>query len=198
MYKTFEVGIIPSIGLLIVLLIISELPIRHLKGLRFMTAEVDNTIYINPVIAGLEEAFNVQLNCKIERTGLGLMENNQALYPVSGIIGISGKAVGTVVLSMSESVAIKAAATMLLDPNLAEINDDVMDAVGEITNIVCGAAKAKLAQFQLSISLPNVLCGANCRLHFPQNSHPIFIPFKCAWGFLALQIGFALSSNKTL
>jgi chemotaxis protein CheX len=161
-----------------------------------MTAEIDNIIYINPVIAGLEEAFNVQLNCKIERTGLGLMENNQALYPVSGIVGISGKGVGTVVLSMSESVAIKAAATMLMDPDIAEVNDDVMDAVGEITNIVCGGAKAKLAQFQLSISLPNVLCGTNCRLHFPQHSHPIFIPFKCVWGSLALQIGFVFPGGQ--
>jgi chemotaxis protein CheX len=152
-----------------------------------MTIDID---YINPVIAGLEEAFNTQLNCKIERLGLGLMENNQALHPVSGIIGISGKGVGTVVLSMSESVAIKAASTMLMDPDIAEITDDVMDAVGEVTNIVCGGAKAKLAQFHLSMSLPNVLCGTNCRLHFPQNSHPISIPFKCAWGPLALQIGF--------
>lgn len=151
-----------------------------------MSIDID---YINPVIAGLEEAFNTMLDCKIERTGLGLMENNQALHPVSGIIGISGKGVGTVVLSMSESVAIKAASTMLM-MELSEVDDDVMDAVGEITNMVCGGAKAKLEKFQLSMSLPNVLCGTNCRLHFPQNSHPISIPFKCAWGPLALQIGF--------
>jgi chemotaxis protein CheX len=161
-----------------------------------MATDIDNTFYINPIIAGLEEAFNVQLDCKIERTGLGLMENNQALYPVSGIIGISGKGVGTVVLSMSESVAIKAASTMLMDPDIAEVNDDVMDAVGEITNIVCGGAKAKLAQLHLSMSLPNVLCGANCRLHFPQNSHPIYIPFKCIWGPLALQIGFTIPNGN--
>ena len=148
--------------------------------------EVD---YINPVIAGLEDAFSTMLNCKIERMGLELMENNQALHPVSGIIGISGKAVGTVVLSLSESVAIKAASTMLMT-ELDAVNDDVMDAVGEITNMVCGGAKAKLAQFSLSISLPNVLYGKECRLHFPQHSYPISIPFKCDWGTLALQIGF--------
>ena len=154
--------------------------------------EVD---YINPVIAGLEDAFSTMLNCKIERTGLGLMENNLALHPVSGIIGISGRAVGTVVLSMSESVAIKVASTMLMS-ELKDVDDDVMDAVGEVTNMVCGGAKAKLAQFSLSISLPNVLYGKECRLHFPQNSHPISIPFKCAWGGLALQIGFTFPSAK--
>jgi len=151
--------------------------------------------YINPVITGLEDAFSTMLNCKIERTGLGLMENNLALHPVSGIIGLSGKGVGTVVLSMSESVAVNMASTMLMAEK-KEIDDDVMDAVGEITNMVCGAAKAKLAQYGLSISLPNVLCGRECRLHFPQKSHPISIPFKCAWGALALQIGFTFPSVK--
>ncbi len=151
--------------------------------------------YINPVIAGLEDAFQTMLDCKIERTGLGLMDNNLALHPVSGIIGISGKGVGTIVLSMSESVALKAASTMLMT-ELKEVDDDVLDAVGELTNMVCGGAKAKLAQFSLSMSLPNVLCGKECRLHFPQKSHPISIPFKSPWGSLALQIGFTFPGAK--
>jgi len=161
-------------------------PLLHQKIV--MTVDVD---YINPVIAGLEEVFDKMLNCKVERTGLGLMENNQALYPVSGIIGISGKGVGTVVLSMQPSVALKAAGVMLMTDAPTEIDDDVLDAVGEITNMVCGNAKAKLERYQLSISLPNILCGDNCRLHFPQHSSPISVPFKCEWGLLALQIGFS-------
>ncbi|MDR0520854.1 MAG: chemotaxis protein CheX [Planctomycetaceae bacterium] len=158
-----------------------------------MSIDID---YINPVVAGLEEAFTTMLNCSVERTGIGLMENNQALYPVSGIIGVSGKGVGTIVLSMQPSVAIKAAEVMLMTDDITEVNDDVLDAVGEITNMVCGGAKAKLAQFHLNMSLPNILCGDNCRLHFPQNAHPISIPFKCAWGMLALQIGFTFPTNR--
>ena len=158
-----------------------------------MSIEID---YINPVITGLEEVFKTMLNCEIERTGLGLMENSHALYPVSGIIGVSGKGVGTVVLSFQRSVALKAAEAMLMMEGLTEVDNDVLDAVGEITNMVCGDAKAKLAQFQLSISLPNILCGEDCWLHFPQNSHPISIPFKCPWGLLALQIGFSFPGGK--
>jgi chemotaxis protein CheX len=152
-----------------------------------MSVDID---YINPVIAGLEEAFATMLGAKVERTGLGLMENNQALYPVSGIIGVSGKGVGSIVLSMQANVAIKAAETMRMMEGITDVTDDVMDAVGELTNMVCGSAKAKLAKFALSMSLPNILCGDNCRLHFPQHSHPISIPFKSDWGNLALQIGF--------
>jgi len=156
-----------------------------------MSIEID---YINPVVAGLEEVFSTMLNCTIERTGLGLMENCQALYPVSGIIGISGKGVGTVVLSMQPAVAIKATETMLMTDGVTTVDNDVLDTVGELTNMVCGNAKAKLAQFQLSISLPNILNGEDCWLHFPQKSHPISIPFKCPWGLLALQIGFSFPS----
>jgi chemotaxis protein CheX len=115
---------------------------------------------------------------------------------VSGIIGVSGKGVGTIVLSMQPNVAIKAASAMLMMDDITEVTDDVLDAVGEVTNMVCGGAKAKLAQYSLSMSLPNILCGDNCRLHFPQNSHPISIPFKCEWGLLALQIGFSFPTGR--
>ncbi len=152
--------------------------------------------YINPVITSLEDTFGTMLGCKIERTGLMLMENNQALQPVSGIIGVSGKAVGTIVLSLAASVAVKSAQVMLMDDSLNEINDDVMDAVGELTNMVTGGAKAKLEKFSLSMSLPNVLCGDNCRLHFPQNAHPIAVPFQCPWGALALQVGFSFPTLR--
>ena len=158
-----------------------------------MSIEVD---YVNPIIMGLEDVFNTMLNSKVERVGLGLMENSQALYPVSGIIGVSGHGVGTIVLSMQRSVAIKAAETMLMIDNLTEVNNDVLDAVGELTNMVCGEAKAKLTQFHLNISLPNILCGEDCWLHFPQNSHPISVPFKCQWGLLALQFGFSFPNAK--
>ena len=151
-----------------------------------MAIEID---YINPVIGALEDAFETMLGSPVHRTGLGLKENNVALYPVSGIIGISGQAIGTIVLSMSHQVAQKAAGTMLM-MEINKTNDDVLDAVGELTNMIAGGTKAKLEEFQLQMSLPNVLCGENCRLHFPLHSHPLAIPFSCEWGNLALEIGF--------
>ncbi len=157
-----------------------------------MAIEID---YINPVIVALENAFETMLGTPIQRTGLGLKENNCALHPVSGIIGVGGRAVGTIVLSMSHAVAQKAASAMLMT-EITETDDDVMDAVGELTNMVAGGAKAKLEEFHLQMSLPNVLCGDNCRLHFPPNAHPIAIPFKCQWGPLALEIGFSFPTLK--
>ena len=149
--------------------------------------EVD---FINPVISSLEETFETMLNCKLLRVGLSLKESNTALYPISGIIGINGKqAVGTVVLTMSESVALKAASTLLM-AEMTEANEDVMDAVGELTNMVAGATKAKLSRYNMSMGLPSVFHGNNCRIHFPANAHPLAIPFQSPWGSLALEVGF--------
>ena len=151
--------------------------------------------YINPVIRALEDTFSTMLDTKIKRTGLELMENNQALHPVSGIIGVSGKAIGTIVLSLSTASALKAASTMLMVEKTA-IDDEVLDAVGELTNMVTGGAKAQLEAFSLTMSLPNVLMGEGCRIHFPNNAHPIAIPFACPWGALSLQVGFVFPGGR--
>jgi chemotaxis protein CheX len=72
-----------------------------------------------------------------------------------------------------------------------EINNDVLDAVGELTNMVAGAAKAELEEFQLQVSLPNVVTGDAHEIHFPSNVTPLSISFETDWGPLALEVGLA-------
>jgi chemotaxis protein CheX len=151
------------------------------------TIQVD---YINPFITSLEDTFGTMLSCKIHRKGLEIKDNNIALYPVSGIIGLSGKAVGTVVLTLSSQLAIAAASTLLME-EMKEVDNDVLDAVGELTNMVTGGAKAKLEEYRLQMSLPNVLHAQQCNIHFPANAHPITIPFQSERGPLALEVGFS-------
>ena len=145
--------------------------------------------YINPFITSLCNAFRTMLECDVQRGPIGLMENNFSKYPISGVIGLTGNAVGTVVLSLSESVALKAASTMLM-AETHSIDADVIDAVGELTNMVAGAAKSELEEYQLMVSLPNVVTGEGHEIRFPSNVRPILVPFSSEWGPLALEVGF--------
>lgn len=146
--------------------------------------------YINPFIRSVTNAFSTMMGCEVKRGQLTLGAQTEPLYEVSGIIGLSGTAVGTVVLSLSREVAMKVAGALLLvEPQ--EITSDVVDAVGELTNIVAGAAKGELDQFQLSISLPTVVTGKEHRARFPSNVTPICVPFTTPWGPLALEVGLA-------
>jgi chemotaxis protein CheX len=147
--------------------------------------------YINIFISSLAHTFQTMLNCDVERGQPILKENYMPKFEVSGVVGLSGKAVGTVVLSLSQEVAIQAASHMLMSEN-TEVNADVIDAVGELTNMVAGSAKAQLAQYQLMVSLPNVITGQGHEVRFPSDVKPICVPFSTKWGALALEVGFAL------
>lgn len=146
--------------------------------------------YINPFIQSLCTTFETMLSCEITRGQLYLREPNTALHDISGVIGLSGNAQGTVVLSLDKKVAL-AAASVLLMCEAEEINADVVDAVGELTNMVAGGAKAKLEEYQLSISLPSVVTGTGHEIRFPSNVTPICVPFDSPWGPLKIEVGLA-------
>ncbi len=146
--------------------------------------------YINPFMKSLQNTFATMVNCEVRRTGLSLKDHTTPHHEISGVIGLSGKAIGTVVLSLSKEVAVQAASTMLM-AEYTELNDDVIDAVGELTNMVAGAAKAELEQYDLSISLPNVITGKGHEIRFPSNVSPICVLFESQWGDLSLEVGLA-------
>jgi chemotaxis protein CheX len=146
--------------------------------------------YINSFISSLDHTFQTMLDCTVVRGQPALKENFSPKFEVSGVIGLSGKAVGTVVLSFSKNVALQAASHMLMSENV-ELNADVIDAVGELTNMVAGAAKSQLEVYQLSTSLPNVITGLDHEVRFPSDVTPICVPFSSKWGPLALEVGFS-------
>lgn len=146
--------------------------------------------YINPFITAMSNAFMTMLGCELKRGQLSLKDENSPKYEISGIVGLSGKAVGTVVMGLSKSVALKATSTMLMCETKT-IDDDVVDAVGELTNMVAGAAKAELEKYELMVSLPNVITGRDHDVRFPSDVTPICVQFTSEWGDLALEVGFA-------
>lgn len=146
--------------------------------------------HINPFIRSVSNTFRTMLGCQVARGELRLRTGEPELFEISGIIGLSGQAVGSVVLSLSREVALRATSTMLM-MDATELDGDVIDAVGELANMVAGAAKAELEEFNLSVSLPNVVTGKDYRLRFPSDVTPVCIPFTCDWGPLLLEVGLA-------
>ena len=145
--------------------------------------------FINPFIIAVTKTLETMVGCKVTREPPFLKKNPQTLYPISGIIGLSGVVAGTVILTMSKELALKSASAMLMD-DCKVLNEDVYDAVGELTNVIAGNAKAQLEEYKLSLSLPNVIKGESTELRFPENCQPITIPFQTDFGPMAVEIGF--------
>lgn len=146
-----------------------------------------NVEYINPFVAATVNVFDTMLSCRISRGKPHLSRRDQPEHEVSGVIGLSGGTTGLVVLSIDKHLALSAAEAMLGE-RPASINADVVDMVGELANMIAGAAKAKLEEFQLSVSLPSVIVGTNHVIGFPSNARPICIPFESPWGPLCLEV----------
>jgi chemotaxis protein CheX len=146
--------------------------------------------YINPFITSLANVFRTMLDCDVQRGKPRLKDDTIPMHEVSGVIGLSGNAVGLVVLSLSEAVALGAASVLLMS-EATEINADVVDAVGELANMVTGQAKAELEEYALSVSLPSVITGRDHQVRFPSNVTPICVPFETPWGPLTLEVGLA-------
>jgi chemotaxis protein CheX len=144
--------------------------------------------YINPFLSSTFSVFDTMLHCKLERGSPYLKNGTQPQHQVSAIIGLSGKAQGTVVLGLSREAALGAAEAMLQE-RPPEINGDVTDAVGELVNIIAGGAKAKLEHLQLSMSLPTVITGKGHSIEFPSKVTPICIPFVSPWGDVTVEVG---------
>jgi chemotaxis protein CheX len=145
--------------------------------------------YINPFITAVIKTLETMVGCKVTRQSPTIKRESRTLYPISGTIGLSGTVIGTCVVTMSEELALKSASVMLMEEQ-KNLNDDVYDAVGELTNMIAGNAKAQLEEYHLSLSLPNVIRGTDVELLFPANCQPISIPFKTDFGPLAVEIGF--------
>lgn len=144
--------------------------------------------YINPFLVSTIAAFDTMLKCALTRGTPYIKTGSQPSHEVSGVIGLSGKAIGTVVVGLGREAALKVAEVMLQE-RPPEINGDVVDAVGELANIIAGRAKSQLEHLDLSVSLPSVITGKAHCIQFPTKVTPICIPFDSEWGQITVEVG---------
>lgn len=145
---------------------------------------------LNPFLNATVNVFRTMLNCELKRGQPALKRSHLPQYEVSGLIGLTGNRQGMVVVSLGRTTAMKATEILLCErPD--GITSQVVDAVGELTNMIAGAAKAELVQFQLSVGLPSVICGKNHLIGFPSNSTPIVLPFESPLGPICVDVGLA-------
>ena len=96
--------------------------------------------YINPFLTGTINVLKTMAAVDPTPGKPYLKKNSLAVGDVSGIIGLTGSVAGSMALSFSEKAILKIVSNMLGE-ELTEVNGDIADAVGEITNMVSGASR---------------------------------------------------------
>ena len=102
---------------------------------------------------------------------------------VSGIIGITGDAIGSLAISFSEA-GICHVVNSMLGEHYREINKDIFDAVGEVTNMISGVARTYLEKDGLVVyaAIPTVVYGKKHYIRHILSSPSIVIPFSTQGG----------------
>lgn len=144
--------------------------------------------YINPFIQAAQNVFRTVLDCDIERRQVMAKDDSAPTFDVSAVIGLSGKARGAVAFSVSDSVAFMVVKAML-EVEVDAIDSDVVDAIGELANMIAGGAKTALSNYEMSISLPNVVVGKGHCIDFPSRVRPICVLFETPAGPISLEVG---------
>ena len=98
---------------------------------------------------------------------------------VSAIVGVTGDKVGSIAVSFTKACATSIVKGMLGD-DIQDILQDVQDAVGEMTNMISGQARAGLAEMGITLqgSTPTVVLGENHLIRHTANAPIIAIPFS--------------------
>ena len=145
--------------------------------------------FINPFLEGTVEVLTKMAFVNPKPGKPYLKKNNLAKGDVSGIIGITGTIRGSLALSFSTGSILKIVSNMLGE-EITSINGDIRDAVGEITNMVSGAARKRIEAmgYSLSASIPTVVSGKEHSIMHVMGGPSIVIPFEMEEGSFVVDV----------
>lgn len=146
---------------------------------------------INPF---LEAAVNVLKTMAMVEPTPGkpfLKQDSEAIGDVSGVIGFTGQAQGSMSISF-ECPCIFAIVSNLLGSSVNDITDEVKDAVGELTNMISGDARRRLDSVGISLQAgtPMVVSGKNHTIKHITNGPRLAMPFKTPNGSFVIEVAF--------
>ena len=135
--------------------------------------------FINPFLEGTLDVLTTMAFVTPKVGTPYLKKDHLAKGDVSGIIGITGDVKGSLALSFSEECIFKFVSNMLGEAHNT-IDDGIRDAVGEITNMISGAARKKIEGlgFKLFAAIPTVVAGKDHTIKHVLAGPCIIIPFE--------------------
>jgi len=134
--------------------------------------------YINPFITATGTVFKTMLNLDTSLEKPFVKNDKTATGDVTGVIGLAGDRIGSVCVSFTESGAMLVYKTLMGD-DCKEVSPEVVDAIGELTNIIAGQARKELerAGVNLKASIPTIVVGRGSELHMLSDSPMVSLPF---------------------
>jgi chemotaxis protein CheX len=146
---------------------------------------------INPFLSAAVNVLTTMANVDPKPGKPFLKTQEAAMGDVSAIIGITGEAQGSMALTFTEPCILKIASS-LMGEDYKELNDEVRDSVGELTNMICGDARRRLSEvgIVLQAGIPSIVSGRNHSVTHIADGPRLAVPFETQWGSFIIEIAF--------
>ena len=144
---------------------------------------------VNPFISATVKVLETMAGTKASPGKPFVKKDKIARGDVTGVIGITGEANGTISVTFDEGSILGVVSKMFGEP-LKELNAEVSDAVGELTNMISGQARRKLEEDgrHFEAAIPSVITGKDHEVNHITSGPIVAVPFSTDGGRFTVEI----------
>jgi chemotaxis protein CheX len=146
--------------------------------------------YLSPFIRNTRHVLKTMANAEAEFKEVYFSNDLRIFGDISGIIGLSGEAEGTVVITFYWELARTIIAHMM-QVDRAGVNAELIhDGVGELVNMISGASKKDFVgkPYHFELSLPTVIVGPGHQIGHPDDASIAVLIFDVGGDSFAVQV----------
>lgn len=145
---------------------------------------------VNPFIEGTLHILDTTALVKVKPESPFLKKNTVHSGDISGFLTVEGDLEATVFISFTEK-SILGIVSAMFGEEMTEIDEEIVDAVGEICNMVAGHVTTKIGELgkKVKVKFVKVVTGRNEKiLHTEAGSNVLCIPFRTTKGKVLLEV----------
>ena len=150
-----------------------------------------NVKLINPFINATINVLETMAFVNVTAGKPYVKKDNVAVGDVTGVLGLTGVANGTVSVTFEEKCILTVVSNMFGE-TMTELNNEIADAVGELTNMISGQARRELEEVGkvFKAAIPSVITGRNHSITHYTDGPKIAIPFSTENGDFTIEVCF--------
>lgn len=136
-----------------------------------------DAVLLEAAIAGTKTGLEM---CGIDPPPVGATRFFSATRPIAVLVGLVGKANGTVTVNLSERVMLLLAGALMCE-ELTRPNETAFDGIMEIGNMIAGGIKESLAgsEYEVEkITVPSLILGASYDVYYTRGIDIVSVEFE--------------------
>jgi len=141
------------------------------------------------IITATEEIFSTMIMLEATPGEPGAPPKGPFRNSVTGMVGMAGQVRGLLAIHLTEEAA-KSVTGSFLGMDVAEIDDDVRDAIGELANMLAGSIKMMLTDNgkDIKLSIPSAISGAEYTIDNLAEAESTSVPFTLPAGTFTVEL----------